>query len=103
MAARVVVVHDDRAFLDALTAALRDAGYEVEGLRDPASKAALPPRAADKLEISVSRSRGAFPGLRIMVTGFAAGQTYSGPLAQLLAEPIEVLDVLKALSFFTSG
>jgi hypothetical protein len=102
MPTHVVVVHDDRAFLEALTAALRDGGYEVEGINDPTFKAG-PPRASDKLEITLSRSIGAYPGLRIRVTGFPAGQPYAGALGQFLAEPIRVSDVLKALSSFKPG
>jgi hypothetical protein len=99
MPTRVVVVHDDRAFLDPLKAALRDSGYDVQAVDDPTFKAG-PPHASDKLEIAVSRSAGAYPGLRIRVTGFQAGQPYAGPLGQFLAEPVKVADVLNALRRF---
>jgi hypothetical protein len=95
MPTRVVVVHDDRAFLDLLKAALRDSGYDVQAVDDPTFKAG-PPHASDKLEITVSRST----GLRIRVTGFQAGQPYAGPLGQFLAEPVKVADVLNALRRF---
>jgi hypothetical protein len=96
---RVVVVHDDPAFLDPLVAALTDAGYEVAAVDDPAFRPG-PPRGADQLEFTISRATGAYPGLRIRPTGFQTGQPHAGPLAQFLAEPVTVPDVLQALRHF---
>jgi len=102
MRTRVIVIHDDRAFLDDLTAALGDSGYEVEAINDLTFKAG-PPQPSDTLEITLTRSTGRYPGVRIRVTGFPAGQPYAGALGQFLSEPIQVSAVLNALNFFKPG
>jgi hypothetical protein len=101
MSARVILVHDDPAFLDFLTTALKDAGYDVEAFRDHLTTVP-PPGATDRLEITVSRSGPPHPGLRIRVTGFLAGEPYAGPLGQFLAEPVDPQDVVKALQQFVA-
>jgi hypothetical protein len=99
MPTRVRGVHDEPAFRDALAAALRDAGYEVVAIDDPAFVVG-PPRDADQLEITISRRKGAYPGLRIRLTGFRTSEPYAGPLGQLLAEPAQIADILQALRPF---
>jgi hypothetical protein len=99
MPTRVIVIHDEPAFRDALAAALRDAGYEVVAIDDPAFVVS-PPRGANQLEITISHGKGAFPGLRIRVTGFLTGEPYAGPLGQFLGEPVKVADVVRALRPF---
>jgi hypothetical protein len=94
---RVTVAPADHAFLDTLTVALGDAGYKVEAINDPSLKASRL-QASDKLEITISRSTGAYPGVRIRATGFPAGQPFAGPLGQFLAEPLQVSAVLNAMS-----
>jgi hypothetical protein len=99
MPTRVVVVHDDPAFRDALALALTDAGFAVAAINDPAFEVG-PPRGMDQLEITVSRSAGAYPGLRMRVTGFRTSEPYAGPLGQFIAEPARIADVLRALRPF---
>lgn len=101
MSARVILVHDDAAFLDLLTAELRAAGYDVKAFSDPRT-AIPPPRGMDKLEITVSRARLPYPGLRIRITGFAVGKPYAGALGQFLAEPVNAQEVVKALRQFVA-
>src|ERR1700716_3414715 len=91
MSARVILVHDDPAFLALLTTALKEAGYDVEASADFWA-AVPPPRGMDRLEITVSRAAPPYPGLRIRVTGFAAAKPYAGPLGQFLAEPVRAQD-----------
>ena len=100
MPARVVVVHDDQAFRDDLVAALKEAGYEVVVAVDDPAFVVGPPRNADQLEITISRGKGAYPGLRIRLTGFRTSEPYAGALGQLLAEPVQIADVLRALRPF---
>jgi hypothetical protein len=102
MPTRVIVVHDEPAFRDALVAALRDAGYEVVAIDDPAFVVG-PPRGADQLEITISRGKGTYPGLRIRVTGFRPGEPFAGPLGQFLGEPVQIGDVVRALRHFEGG
>jgi hypothetical protein len=99
MPTRVIVVHDEPAFRDALAAALTDAGYEVVAIDDPAFVVG-PPRGADQLEITISRRKGTYPGLRIRTTGFRTGEHYAGPLGQFLGEPVQIVDVVRALRRF---
>jgi hypothetical protein len=99
MPTRVVVVHDDPVFRDDLAAALKDAGYEVVAVDDPAFVVG-PPRGADQLEITISRAKGAYPGLRIRVTGYRTSEPYAGPLGQFIAEPVRIEDVVRALRPF---
>jgi hypothetical protein len=101
VSAHVILVHDDSAFLDLLTAALKEAGYEVEAFSDPRT-VVPPPRGMDRLEITVSRAAPPYPGLRIRVTGFAATKPYAGHLGQFLAEPVTAQDVVKALRQFVA-
>jgi hypothetical protein len=102
MTARIIVRHDDPAFLVPLVAALEDAGYEVQADHD-VTASIPPPRATDKLEITISRGGQRYRGLRIRVTGFHAGTPYAGPLGQFLTEPIQIQDVVRAVRSFVQG
>ena len=98
MPIRVVVVHDDRAFLDPLAVALKDAGYEVEALQ-ASDFTAEPPRRTKLLEITVSRATGNHAGLRLRVTGLPA-EPYAGILGDFLADPVSVAGVVNAMTRF---
>jgi hypothetical protein len=97
--ARIILVHDDPAFLVPLIAALESAGYEVN-VPDVVPTTVPPPRPIDRLEITISRAASDHPGLRIRVTGFPVGEPYAGALGQFLAEPVGVQDVIQALRLF---
>jgi hypothetical protein len=99
MPMRIVLVHDDRAFLDLLTAALKEAGYEVVSF-ETSFFTMPPPQSSDMLEITISRATGKYHGVRLRVTGLPAGQPYAGSLGQFLAEPVTVVDVFEAVRRF---
>jgi|ERR1700677_1213005 len=101
MPLRVVLVHDDRAFLDLLTTALKEAGYEAVSF-ETSSFTMPPPQSSDMLEITISRATGKYLGLRLRVTGLPAGQPYAGSLGQFLAEPVAVADVCEAVRRFVA-
>jgi hypothetical protein len=99
MPMRIVVVHDDHAFLDLITAALRDAGHEVEAHLDQAFEV-FPPKASDRLELTIYQAKGSYRGMRIRVTGLPVSQSYAGALGLHLAEPATVSDVMDAVRRF---
>jgi DNA-binding NtrC family response regulator len=81
MPARIVVVHDDPAFVDEATAALRISGYDVAGFTDPMiALNAL--EAAEKVEVLVTRVR------------FAPGKPHGISLAMMARYKRQVISVL---------
>jgi hypothetical protein len=99
MATRIVVNHDDPAFVEALADTLRANGCDVVTGTDPPATVG-PPQVASALEISVSQSKGRHRGIRIGVTKLPMHGQYAGMLGHFLGEPVTVADVVEALARF---
>jgi len=99
MATRIIVLHDDREFVEALADSLRANGCDVVTSTDPSATVG-PPQVGSTLEITVSQSKGRHPGLRIRVTGLPMHGQYAGMLGHFLGEPVTVADVVTALARF---
>ena len=64
MATRIIVLHDDGEFVEALADTLRADGCDVVIGADPNAKIPAP-RIAGALELTASQSKGRYPGVRI--------------------------------------
>ena len=95
----IVLIHDDPAFSDDLTACLRPKCQEVRVFDD--LTITLPvPHVSNALELAIVRPAEAKGGLRIKVIGIPTGEPYTGPLIRYLVDPISVADVMDALTAF---
>ena len=99
MATRIIVNHDDPAFVQPLTDLLRAKGCDVVTGIDPV-ETTRSPRIAGTLEITISQSKRQHPGVRIRVTGLPSHGDYAGMLGNFLGEPITVAGVMAALARF---
>jgi len=99
MPTHVIVVHNDRTFLDGVTSALESAGYIVKAFDDPEFVLG-PPRVQENLELTITRAAAPHAGLRVRVTGLPAGEPYAGALGQFIQDPATVADVLRAVARF---
>jgi hypothetical protein len=77
MATRIIVLHDDGEFVEALADTLRADGCDVVIGADPNAKVPAP-RIAGALELTASQSKGRYPGVRIRVTGLPTDGRYVG-------------------------
>jgi len=93
---RIALVHDDRKFRDRLTVALRKEGHEVGVFERPA-KAQITDHDPSKIEIAITRIKGEFPAIQIMVTRVPTSEYYTGGRSAILAEPLTADDVVKGL------
>ena len=113
MPARIVVVHDDGAFLGLLSADLMAAGYEVAAFDDSlAAWDAL--EAAKKVELLITRiqfptgkphgvalARRALsirPTVRILFTAMPDMQSYADDLGVFLAMPVSPTEVVETVN-----
>lgn len=99
MAARIIVVHDDPAFVEALSGTLRAKGCDVVTGADP-DATIPPPQIGRTLELTISQSKKRYRGVRIRVTGLPGHGAYAGALGSFLGEPVTVADVIETLARF---
>lgn len=99
MMARIVLVHDDLDFADALAACLDAEGHTVQVIYDLAVQTPSA-RSTDDLEIAIVRSIETRSGLTIKVIGVPDGGGYDGPILKHLVDPVTVSDVMDALGAF---
>jgi hypothetical protein len=100
--ARVVLVYDDPAFLEALAAALRVDGHHVvtfDELLLPVGQL----RVSDELEVAIVHTKGKHPGLRFLITGVPRGPAYKGPLAGFLTGTVTISGAVTALRDFLTN
>jgi DNA-binding NtrC family response regulator len=113
MPARVVIVHDDPAFLDPAVAALRLAGYDVAAFSDSmAAISAL--EAIEKTELLITRVH--FPAktpngvalarmarhkrreIKVLFAAHPNSEKYVGDLGEFLPTPVEVSQLVRTVS-----
>jgi DNA-binding NtrC family response regulator len=109
MSARVVIVHDDRGFLDPLASALRRAGHSVAGFSDPmAALTALD--APEKIALLITgvqfppgkpngvalacMARSKRRKIQVIFTARAEFAEYSEGLGTFIAVPVDLAEVV---------
>jgi DNA-binding NtrC family response regulator len=112
MPASVVVVHDDKDFVNQLTTALRLTRYDVAAFVDP--MAALDALDASRLlEVLVTRvrfapgkmngvslarmARSKRPGIRVLFTALPEFENYAEGLGKFMPMPVSLPDVVDAV------
>ena len=96
MPARIVMVHDDRAFLDQVALALRFEGHEVVAFNEQTGVTVFP-RDPVMTDIRITQSSGARAGVRIKVTAYPEASARSDGWGASLPEPLTSSDVVLAV------
>jgi DNA-binding NtrC family response regulator len=93
---RIALIYEDRKFRDRLVAALRKEGHQVVVFEKP-EKAKNLASDTSQTEIVISRIKGQFPAIQIMVTSVPMESKYTGGWSAVLAEPLTAEDIVKGL------
>jgi DNA-binding NtrC family response regulator len=96
MPARIVMVHDDRAFLDQVAFALRVEGHEVIAFNEQ-TRVTVFPRDPVMTDIRITQSNGARAGVRIKVTAYPEASARSEGWGASLPDPLTSSDVVLAV------
>jgi DNA-binding NtrC family response regulator len=112
VSARIVLVHDDRRYLEAAASALKVGGYDIAAFTNPmaALKALDGDRAVDLLVTRVAFERGTIHGIalarmakvkcldiRILFIDLPEKQEHTDGIGAFVALPVEVPDLIRAI------
>jgi DNA-binding NtrC family response regulator len=100
MDARIVIVHEETAFLDVAKAALQAEGYEVDAYEDP-TRAASALHAPGKLEVLIAEARTPRrrdgPGISIRIIAAPGEPAAAKVMPVFLPDPVPVPKILEVV------
>lgn len=112
MSARIVLVYDDRRYLEAAASALKEGGYDIAAFTNPmiALRAFDGPPTVDLLVTRVAFNRGTIHGIalarmakvkcldiRILFIDLPERQKHTDGIGAFIALPVEVPDLIRAI------